>query len=136
VQRRWYWKAYFFLSASMMALAIGFYLYPGYETAPSDIVAEWVSLPFYVVQLLGLYGFIYWRRFGHERPWRLVFAATVIEDIWTVYSFWSDLPDVQSEAGLFAIMVVTATALMAPALVALFIYAFRSPRLWAEDSRA
>src|SRR3954471_18910897 len=111
MQRRWYWKAYFFLSASMVVLAIGFYLYPGYETAPSDIVAEWASMPFYIVQLVGLYGFIYWRRVGHAKLWQLVFGVTVIEDVWTVYSFGDDLPDLRGfETGLLAIMVVTVVA--------------------------
>lgn len=121
----------------MVVLAIGFYLYPGYETAPSDIVVEWISLPFYIVQLLGLYGFVYWRRFGYERLWQLVFAVTVIETVWTVYSVGDDLPDLEGyETGLLAVMAVGGTALMAPLLVALFIYAFRSSRLWAEASLA
>jgi hypothetical protein len=105
VQRRWYWKAYFVLAASMVVLVIGFYLYPG--------------------------------RFGYEKLWQLVFGVTVLETAWTAYSFGNDLPDLQGfEAGFLAVMAVVGTALMAPMLAALFIYAFRSPRLWADANLA
>jgi len=137
VQRRWYWKVYFFIAALPVVVAFGFSLYPGDEVAVSDVVAAWAALPFYIVQLLGLHGFIYWRRFGYERLWQLVFAATVIETAWTFYSMGDDLPDLEGyETGLLAFMAVGGTALTAPLLVALFIYAFRSSRLWAEADLA
>jgi hypothetical protein len=132
MQRRWYWKVYFFLSAVLVIFAMGFSFYFMSETAAPDVIAGWVALPFYVVQLIGLHGFIYWRRFGYARLWQLVFAVTVIETVWTFYSVGDDLPDLEGyETGL-AFMAIGGTALMAPMLVALFIYAFRSPRLWAE----
>jgi hypothetical protein len=57
--------------------------------------------------------------------------------VWTVYSVGDDLPDLEGyETGLLAFMAVGGTALMAPLLIALFIYAFRSSRLWAEANLA
>jgi hypothetical protein len=141
MQRRWYWKLYFFLgvllTALMVVLLVGFSLYFPEQASALEIVSGWVALPLYVVQLIGLYGFVYWRRFGYERLWQLIFAATVIETVWTFYSVGDDLPDLEGyETGLLAFTAVAGTALTAPLLIALFIYAFRSSRLWAEANLA
>lgn len=97
-----------------------------------EMIAGWASFPLYVVQLIGLYGFIYWRRFGYARLWQVAFAATVIEIAWSFYSVADEMPDLSGfETPFLAIMVVAGAALMAPLLVALFIYAFRSRELWA-----
>ncbi len=149
MQRRWYWKAYFFLSALLVALGVGFALVllvalvSGFsfewldESTVPEMIAGSAALPFYAVQLVGLYGFIYWRRFGYERLWQLVFAVTVIDMVWTIYSVTDDLPDLQGYETAFSVgMGLAGIILEAPLLVALFVYAFRSSTLWLTVSRA
>jgi hypothetical protein len=141
MQRRWYWKAYFFLgvvlSASLVVLLAAFsYFFPDKVFAP-EMIAGSVSLPLYFVQLVGLHGFVYRRRSGYARLWQLVFAATVLETAWSFYSAADDLPDLHGfDAWFYAGFTLGWTALMTPLLVALFLYAFRSPRLWAEATLA
>ena len=141
MQRRWYWKAYFFLGVFLLALLvvllIGFSFYFPDEASAPEMVAGWVAMPMYFVQLFGLYGFVYWRRLGYARLWRLVFAATVLETAWSFYSAADDLPDLQGlDAWFYTGITLSGIALMAPLLVALFLYAFRSPRLWADANLA
>jgi hypothetical protein len=134
VKRRWYWKAYFFLSVLLVAVGIGVPVSFLDETTVPEMVAVWAALPLYVVQLVGLYGFIYWRRVGYARLWQLVFAATVIETGWSFYSMADDMPAPGLDTRFVVIMSLVGAALLAPLLVALFFYAFRSRELWAGAS--
>jgi hypothetical protein len=141
VQRRWYWKAYFFLGVLLLVLTaavlIGFPLFFKDEASAPEVIAGYAAFPFYTVQLIGLYGFVYWRRVGSERLWRVVFAITAIETAWNLYSLADDLPDLQGDETCFLVAVsVAGTALAVPMFIALFVYAFRSPALWLTVRRA
>jgi hypothetical protein len=133
VRRRWYWKVYLILMAALTVGGTGLSLYYWDETSSLDRIAGWASLPMYIVQLVGLFGFIYWWRIGSSLLWKFVFGATVLELVWVIHEMavetsWfsgDDLP-------FFVSMAVGSTVLLLPLLVALYIYAFRSQVLWIE----
>jgi hypothetical protein len=130
--RRWYWKVYLAVMVVLTAAAIGVSLYYRKEAASYYGVADWASLPMYVVQLVGLFGFIYGRRIGSPLLWKLVFAATVLEQAWMVYETATDVGPLSfDDLPIIAAMAVIGAVIYLPLLVALFIYAFRSPALWA-----
>jgi glucose-6-phosphate-specific signal transduction histidine kinase len=141
MQRRWYWKLYLLLgtlfSVLLVTLVFWFFLrFPEEASAPA-VLLVCAGFPFYIVQLAGLYGFVYWRRVGSERLWRLVFAVTAIETALNLHSLIDSVYDLGGgETALFLIVSLTGTALVVPLFLALFIYAFRSPRLWAEVNLA
>src|SRR3954463_14830160 len=119
--RRWYWKLYFFAMTALTAVAIAFVVVPPSESTDYDLLVDWAALPLYIVQLVGLFGFVYARRVGWALLWRIVFAASVAELLWTIYSLLGDVPDTDlsywSAVGMIALAIV---AMMVPMLVALY----------------
>ncbi len=135
MRRRWYWKVYFVLIGALTVSGIGLsFYYPG-ETASLDRIAEWASVPMYAVQLVGLFGFIHWRRIGSPLLWKFVFAATVLEFVWASYEMALETSVFSSDdLPFFLSMAFGGIALLLPLLVALYIYAFRSQELWVKAS--
>jgi FtsH-binding integral membrane protein len=129
--KRRLWKVYFFL---MVALTIGGYLLPLFVSAePSgEEFEDLVLIPLYLAQLVGLFGFAYWRAIGTRRIWQWIFGATVLETVWMLYGFVTEVPP--SELGSFFMIGLAATIVPLLALLfwALFSYAFRAPSLWAK----
>jgi hypothetical protein len=133
MRRRWYWKMYFILMAALTVGGAGLSFYHWNETASLDRLAEWASLPLYIVQLVGLFGFIYWRRIGSSLLWKLVFGATVLELVWAAYEMAVETsPLFSDDLSFFLAMAVGGIVLLLPLLVALYIYAFRSRVLWVQ----
>ena len=129
-QRR-LWKAYFVL---MVALTIGGYALPLFVSIePSGGEFEdLVLLPLYLAQLVGLFGFAYWRAIGTRRIWQWIFGATVLETAWMLYGFVTEVRP--SELGSF--FMIGLGVIIAPLLIllfwALFSYAFRAQGLWPK----
>jgi hypothetical protein len=129
-QRR-FWKGFFFL---MVVLTIGGYalpfLYP--EEIGQNEFQDLALLPLYLAQLVGLFGFAYWRAIGTRRIWQWIFGATVLETAWMTHGFLSESPP--SELGSVFVIGLAATLipLLALFLWALFSYAFRATHLWAK----
>jgi hypothetical protein len=70
MQRKW-WKVYFFLALTLTVLGVALPLFidEGQELA----WWEWIYMPLYVVQIVGLFGFVYWRRLAIPPLWQFVF---------------------------------------------------------------
>jgi hypothetical protein len=133
MSRRWYWKVYLILIASMTVGGIGLSFYWWEETVSLDRIAEWISLPMHGVQLAGLFGFVYFRRIGSSVLWKFVFAATVVELAWMTYEMTTDAgPFSSSDFAILAAITVVGVVMLLPLLVALYVYAFRSRELWAK----
>jgi len=128
---RRFWKGYFFL---MVVLTIGGFVLPFFVSSePSgEEFEDLVLLPLYIAQLVGLFGFAYWRAIGTRRIWQLIFGATLLEAAWNLYRFATEVPP--SELGsLFIIgLTVTIVPLIALLVLALYSYAFRAPDLWTK----
>jgi hypothetical protein len=141
--RGWPWKIYLGLLVGTMLAAIAGTLYFSTENeTPLEWYVEWAAYPFYIVQIAGVYGFIYWKRFGDVRLWQAVFALTVLELAWNCYEMadWlREFPEGFEFLGGFTPYFLAGGALMlavlvVPMLVALYVYAFRSPLLWTKPS--
>lgn len=133
--RRWYWKLYLLLTTLLTIGGIGLSFYFSEELTSIDHIVEWAALPMYLVQLVGLFGFVYWRRIGSALLWKLVFAVTILDLLWAGYSFAIDAAGfADTGTGVFVIMLIVAAAFFLPLLAALYIYAFRSDNLWARAS--
>jgi hypothetical protein len=133
MSRRWYWKAYLVFLASLTIGGLGLSFYWWEETASIDRIAEWLSLPMYLVQLVGLIGFIYWRPIGSVLLWKFVFAATILELGWIMYEFSEPTVTFSAQDAVFLVTIsVVGAIIFLPLLIALYIYAFRSGELWSK----
>jgi hypothetical protein len=133
MRRWWYWKVYFILMAALTVAGTGLSLHYWDETSSLDRIAGWASLPMYIVQLVGLLGFIYWWRIGSSLLWKFVFGATVLELVWVTCEIALETRSLSGDdLPFFVSMAVGSTVLLLPLLVALYIYAFRSQVLWIE----
>ena len=133
--RRWYWKLYLLVMAVMTIAGWGLMFFLSEEITAIEDIAGWAALPMYLVQLVGLFGFVYWRRIGSPLLWKLVFAVTILDLLWQGYSFAIEAAGfADTGTGVFATMVVVVAAIFLPLLAALYIYAFRSDNLWARAS--
>src|SRR5688572_14146823 len=87
MHRKW-WKAYFFL---MLALTVGGLALPLFiENDRQMAWWEWLYYPLYAVQIVGLFGFVYWRRFGVPLVWQVVFLASVMYEVWDLFQMSTD----------------------------------------------
>ena len=129
--KRRLWKSYFFL---MVALTIGGYILPYFVSAESsgEEFEDLVLIPLYVAQLVGLFGFAYWRAIGTRRIWQWIFGATVLETAWMLYGFVTESPQSELGSSFMIGLAVTIVPLLALLIWALFSYAFRAPDLWAK----
>src|SRR5262245_33658376 len=86
--RRTWWKVYFFLVLALTIGGVGLALFfdEGKETA----WWERVYIPLYIIQLVGLFGFVFWRRLGVAAVWQLVFLVSVAYEGWNLFSMASD----------------------------------------------
>ena len=135
--RRWYWKLYLLVMAVLTLTFAGWgqMFFLSEETTAIEDIAGWAALPMYLVQLVGLFGFVYWRRIGSALLWKLVFAVIILELLWQGYSFAIDAAGfADTGTGVFVIMLIVAAAIFLPLLAALYLYAFRSDNLWARAS--
>lgn len=123
---------------ALTAVSIAFVFFPPSESTDYDLFVDWAALPLYVVQLVGLFGFVYARRIGWALLWRIVFAASVLELGWTLYLLFEDLPEAGESfwpyASAAGVMSLAIAAMMVPMLVALYRYGFRTPELWTNPN--
>ena len=135
--RRWYWKLYLLVTAVLTLTVAGWGLmfFLSEEITAIEDIAGWAALPMYLVQLVGLCGFVYWRRIGSPLLWKLVFAVTILDLLWQGYSFAIDAAGfADTGTGVFVTMLIVAPAFFLPLLAALYLYAFRSDNLWVRAS--
>ena len=133
--RRWYWKLYLLVMAVLTLTFAGWGLmfFLSEETTAIEDIAQWAALPMYLVQLVGFFGFVYGRRIGSARVWKLAFAATILDLLWTGYTLETDLVSFASVGvTVLTIMVSVSVAIFLPLLAALYLYAFRSDDVWAK----
>ena len=121
--RRTWWKAYFFVMLALMVLGLASRLF--IQDGPLLPWWEWLLIPLFVVQIVGLFGFAYWRRLGIPLLWRVAFVASVANEVWDLVSITTDVELKDDTFFLGATLF-----LQIPMLIGLFLYAFRSKELW------
>jgi hypothetical protein len=127
--RRIWWKAYFFLALALTIGGVGLALFfgEGKETA----WWERIYIPLYVIQIIGLFGFVFSRRLGVAALWQLVFLASVAHEAWNLSSMASDSElRGSAHAGLLLSTIAASLVLQLPMLIGLFLYGFRCKGLW------
>ena len=129
MRRKW-WKAYFFLVLAMTAAGLALPLFV--EKTRETAWWEWVYVPLYVVQVIGLFGFVYLRRVGVPPIWQFVFLASVAYEIWDLFSMATDsgMQGIGHERLLIAAALVASFGLHLPLLIGLYLYGFRCRQLW------
>ncbi len=134
--RRW-WKAYFVF---LVLITVGSLAASVYGLVVDDdelgSLVEWLTYPYQVIQLVGIFGYAYHRRFATRRAWRMVFVASVVITVGTFVT--SVLDGIPLEVDLSMILILLGFVVLAEgiACVALFHYAYRSDELWIEPPRS
>ncbi len=126
-QRPW-WKAYFFFAVIITAIGIAASFVFADEMAM--IWPEYFFFVLYVIQIVGLFGFVYRRRIANPIIWQWVFLATVAYELWNVYQTATDTDPASSLPVLFAAIAIAAYLTQAPMWFGLFHYGFRCRELW------
>ena len=123
------WKAYFFLALvlTVAALTLPFVI----EGSPETAWWEWMYMPIYVVQIVGLFGFVFWRRLGIPPVWQVVFLVSVAYEAWSLFAMATD-PELKGtdHAGFLVTNAAATLVLQLPMLIGLFLYGFRCKELW------
>ena len=128
MHRKW-WKAYFFI---VLALTVGGLALPLFIEFDREMAWwEWLYFPLYAVQIVGLFGYVYWRRLGVPLVWQAVFVASLMFEVWDVFHMSTD-PEFQGTGyeGFIASTVAATLIIQVPMLIGLFLYGFRSKELW------
>lgn len=136
MHRRWYWKVYLGVMAVLLIGASILIVHDLREQSARDQLVQLASIPLYVAQLVGLFGFVYRRRIGSPLLWKLVLLASIAEVAWNGYETLNDTRDATSEQfGFFLLGIVAAATIVdLPLLIALYVYAFRSSALWWPEA--
>jgi hypothetical protein len=132
MRRKW-WKAYFFFALAVTVC--GFAVVVFFDDGADQLWWEWIDIPLYSLQLVGLFGFAYWRRLGSPSLWQFILVATVLYEAWNLYSMASD-PELKETAHMgFVITTLAATLLLqVPMFIGLFLYGF-GPRSFGVAQR-
>lgn len=108
------WKIYFVFLAILSV--------PLYLSGASGESAEFVvDLGFFVVLMIGVFGFAWKRKVFTSAVWRIFFPICVIWNMGHAYYTFDGLPT------------LILTAIYFPTLIALFLYAFRSRDIWNRE---
>ena len=123
------WKAYFFLALALTLAGLAVPLFVDESTKLAWW--EWIYIPLYAVQIVGLFGFAFWRRVAIAPLWQFVFVASVVYEAWDLFSMATD-PELKStgHGGFLAATVAVTLLLQVPMLIGLFLYGFRCKELW------
>lgn len=130
-QRPW-WKAYFVVVVVLTAIGTG-----AAFVFADEMAMTWPGYSFfvlYVIQLVGLFGFVYRRGIAHPLLWRLVFLTTVVSEFWDIHQTATDTESVFSLPALFVAVIVFVYLIQIPMWFGLFQYGFRSKALWHRAS--
>lgn len=91
---------------------------------------DWVFIPLYIVQLAGLFGFVYSQRLAAPRLWQAVFVLSVAYGLWDLFTMTTETELAEQGEGFLFSMVAGLLLLQLPLFAALFLYGFRCKELW------
>jgi hypothetical protein len=127
MKRKW-WKAYFFV---VLALTVFGLVIPLFADEERKVIWwEWVYIPLYIVEIVGLFGFVFSRRIAVPGVWQFVFVASVVYEICDLYSMATGPELVSDYAGFLASTIVGTLLFQIPLWLGLFLYGFRCSELW------
>src|SRR5689334_5242698 len=129
MRRRWFWVAFLVLAVvvALNAILTPLLLRPVRE---QYVWWQWAYIPLLVLQLVGLYGYVFARRIGIRRVWQVAFVISVPYAIWSVYSPTGNPTFSDRSATFWAATIAVGLIVEVPMLVGLFRYGFRSRDVW------
>jgi hypothetical protein len=117
------YKVYFWFLLTLLVLTYA-------QTFSAQVsLYDLMDLPFSMVALTGLFGYVYNRRVGLQRFWVAFFCVQIGWDLFYVSQRTFQLPENGSLAE-FNVGLFFSCLLVAPCYIALFRYAFRRTGLW------
>jgi hypothetical protein len=126
------WKMYFWFLILLTVVSAGMDIRKGIEGVTVAVMAMGVfGWAMTLINLLGIYGFAWQVPVGRPAYWKAVFVFNVLLTVgWIGYRLTTDplVENVSTGQTLIALGLVA--AFMAPYLIAIYRYAYRSRQLW------
>ena len=120
------WKIYFCILTGLLLV-----LYAITFSGSVMGVVHYLDVPISLVALVGVYGYAFKRPIGHHNFWKIWFCLIVLWDAF--YNLVLPEPAVFQPADLVAILI--GYGIIIPGYIALYLYGFRSQRLWERKNR-
>ncbi len=128
------WGIYFWFSLALFAVGLGADARETDETRTNaDLIIYVIGLVVETITLVGLYAFISQVALGRRLFWAAFFFASLGYLIWSMADVFISDPTVPEPLTFWVTLFVLSLALLTPQFVALFLYAFRSQKLWAPS---
>jgi len=113
-------------------ITIGYFSYDLYFLNEAKIF-EYIDLPFTIFGLVGLFGYVYKKAFFNVIIWKWYFFIIILWDI--LYSIFLYVPHTTHNLtiGLKIGVFIFLFALLLPYYIALYLYGFKSDRIWNDQ---
>ncbi len=89
------------------------------------------------IEVLGLYGFIFSRRFGDSGVWKIAFLTSLGIGLFSLYEFWNtDLSEVKEfvSRGILFVLGTSLYVLTLPLWIALYRYGWHERHIWVAET--
>ena len=125
------WKIYFWLLLAVIVASFGYDTYGVING--SDV--NYYDIPMHAIQifaLLGLFGYIYQRCYFHVNLWKITFYIQVIALLYSCYILLTGFSQSNLSQSDIALMLFFTIVLMGPEILALYLYSYKSNKLWLK----
>lgn len=114
------WKFIFYLLFFIFFIStIGLFLIPGI-----DVKEKVITITTFIINLLGIYGYVWKKKIFAISFWRIFFIIAIIENIYYGIVKFGDLPQMT----IFDIIFASIVSIIA--YIPIYLYAFRSKYIW------
>jgi hypothetical protein len=124
-----WWKAYFWLMAALAVGSVFFDLRRSQTLIPFDMV----DYGTWLFSLVGVFGFAYSKIILSKRLWQVWLPLVALWDIGGLVKQYFQEP-VEMEPWFLLFVAVIAGIFILPEYLALYLYGYRSPSLWASKN--
>jgi hypothetical protein len=125
------WKIYFWF---LLLVIVAIFGYDTYDVINgSDI--NYYNIPIHTIQilaLLGVFGYIYQRCYFHVNLWKTIFYIQIIILLYSCYIVLTEFSLSNLNQSGIAFLLFFTIALMAPEILALYLYSYKSNKLWLK----
>ncbi len=98
------------------------------------ILLDYIDIPFSIIGLLGLFGYIFKIKIFNATVWKIALFAIIS---WHCFSYiYYPRPEIQNNANVYMTIgaVIIIVALLLPAYTALYLYGYKSFTIWNKNS--
>lgn len=127
------WKIYFWFSLALFVLGLGIHVVKtDDEQTYADFIIDVLGFIIEIIALIGLYAFVSQVALGKRFFWVAFFFLNLGFFLWSMAMSLSLAPTLPEPVTFWVTLFILVFVLLAPQFVAIFLYAFRSPKLWAH----